>query len=89
MEYYKMRARALEHARPMDKAYSRSWVCIMQTRLRRLTLRIGVVWKSPTENGVKLEVLRDPGFDYVSGEWMRLLDINVRVSAHYILPYQH
>ena len=82
-EYYKMLARAPAHARSMDRAYSQSWeVCIMQTRLRQFTLRTGVVWKSPRENGVKLEVFRDPDFDYVSGEWTRL-DVDVSVSAHY------
>ena len=83
MEYYKMLARALEHARSMDKAYSQSWVCIMQTRLHQLTLRTGVVCKSSTENGVKLEVFRDPSFDYVPGKWTGFLNVNVGVSAHY------
>ena len=74
MEYSEMLARAPEHARSMDKAYSETSVCIMQTRLRQLTLRTGVVWKSSRENGVKLEVFRDPGFqDYVSGEWTPLM----------------
>ena len=82
-EYYKMLARALEHARSMDKAYSRSWVCIMQTHLHQLTLRTGVVCKNSRENGVKLEVFRDPCCDYVSDEWTGFLDVNVGVSAHY------
>ena len=82
-EYSKMLARAPEHARSMDKAYSKSWVCIMQTRLRRLTVRTGVVRKSSRENGVKLEVFRDSSFDYVSGKWTGFLDVNVGVSAHY------
>ena len=86
-EYYKMLARALEHARSMDKAYSQSWVCIMQTRLRELTVRTGVVRKSSRENGVKLEVFRDPSFDYVSGKWTGFLDVNVGVCA--LLLYQH
>ena len=38
MEYYKMLARALEHAKSMDKVYSHSWVCIMQTHLHQFTL---------------------------------------------------
>ena len=83
MEYYKMLARALEHTRSMDKAYSQSWVCIMQTRLHQLTLRTGVVCKSSTENGVKLEVFRDPSFDYVPGEWTHFRGFDVSVSAHY------
>ena len=78
----KMLAGAREHARSMDKVYSKSRVCIMQTRLRQFTLRTGVVWKSSRENGVKLEVFRDPDFDYVSGEWTRF-DIDVGVSVHY------
>ena len=68
-KYNNMLARAPEHARSMDKARSEGRVCFMQTRLYQLTLRTGVVWKSSRENGVKLEVFRHPGFDYVSGEW--------------------
>ena len=65
-----MLARAPELAQSMDKAPSEARVCVMQTRLPQLILRTCVVWKSPRENGVKLEVFRDPGFGYVSGEWM-------------------
>jgi len=58
MEYDKMLARALEHARSMDRAHSRSkhhdQVCIMQTRLRQLILRTSFsVWQSSRKNGVK------------------------------------
>jgi len=58
MEYDKMLARALEHARSMDRAHSRSkhhdQVCIMQTRLRQLILRTSfTVWQSSRKNGVK------------------------------------
>ena len=68
--YDKMLARAPEHARSMDKVRSAGRACFMhQTRLRRLTLRTCVVWKSSRENEVKLEVFRDPSFDYVPGEW--------------------
>ena len=59
----------------------------MQTRLRELTVRTGVVRKSSRENGVKLEVFRDPSFDYVSGKWTGFLDVNVGVCA--LLLYQH
>ena len=70
IEYNNMLARAPEHARSMDKARSGARVCVMQTHLHRFTLRTCVVWKSSRENGVKLEVFRDPSFDSVSGEWM-------------------
>ena len=80
MEYYKMLARALEHASSMYEVYSHHRVCIMQTRLHQLTLRT-VVYKSSTQNGVKLEVFRDPSFDYVSGEW-----IGFHVSVGRIFP---
>ena len=69
LEYYKMLARAPEHVQSMDKAASRACVCITQTRLHQFTLRTDVVRKSSGKNGIKLEVFRDPGFDYVSGEW--------------------
>ena len=82
-EYNNMLARAPEHAQSMDKAPSGALVRIMRSRLGQLTLRTGVVWKSSKENGVKLEVFpRDPGFDYVSGEWTRF-DVDVGVSVHY------
>ena len=77
-----MLARALEHARSMDKAYSESGVCIMQTHLCQLILQTGVVLKNTRENGVKLEVFQDPGFDDVSGEWMCFPDVNVSVSGN-------
>ena len=80
MEYYKMLARALEHASSMYEVYSHHRVCIMQTCLHQLTLRT-VVYKSSTQNGVKLEVFRDPSFDYVSGEW-----IGFHVSVGRIFP---
>ena len=54
----------------------------MQTRLHQLTLRTGVVWRNSRENGVKLEVFQDPGFDDVSGEWMCFPDVNVSVSGN-------
>ena len=68
-EYNNMLARAPEHAQSMDKAHSGALVSIMRTRLHQLTLRTCVVWKSSRENGVKFEVFRDSGFDYISGEW--------------------
>ena len=81
-----MLARAPEHARSLDKARSGARVCIMQTRLRQLTLRTGVVWKSSRENGIKLEVFEDPGLDCVSGQWTGL-DVDVGgifpVAVHY------
>ena len=86
MEYYEMLARAPEHARSMDKVYSKYWVCIMQTHLRQSTLRTGVV-TGLREDAVKLEVFRDPGFDYVSSEWTGFLELNVGVCA--LLLYQH
>jgi len=76
-EYNIMLADAPEHVRSMDKARSGARVCIMHTC---------VVWKSSRENGVKLEVFRDPGFDFVSGQWTAF-DVDVGgifpVSAHY------
>ena len=65
-----------------DKAYSESGVCIMQTHLCQLILQTDVVWKNTRENGVKLEVFQDPGFDDVSGEWMCFPDVNVSVSGN-------
>ena len=50
-------------------------------------MRTGVMWKSSRENGVKLVVFWDPGFDYVSGEWMCFRYWDVGVYA--LLPYQH
>jgi len=73
-----MLARAPEHVQSMDKVRSEARVCIMQTCLHQMTLRTCVVRRSLRENGVKLEVFRDPSFDYVSGEsgfrghWERL-----------------
>ena len=84
-EYNNMLARAPEYVQSMDKAPSGSLVRIMRSRLGQLTLRIGLVRKSSRENGVKLEVFRDPSFDYVSGEWMRFLNIYVGVCV--LLPY--
>ena len=91
-EYSTMLARAPEHAQSMHKARSGAMVCIMQTRLRpwsshQWTLRTCVVWKSPRENEVKLEVFRDPSFDYASGEWTHFdIDVGgtVPVPAHYL-----
>jgi len=90
-EYPKMLARAPEHARSMDKVRSGAGrcgrVCIMQTRLRQLTLRTScLVWKSSRKNGVKFEVFQDhPSFSNVS-EWTSF-DVDVGgifpVSAHY------
>ena len=40
------------------------------------------MWNSSRENGVELEVFRDPSFDYVSGEWT-CFDVDVGVSVHY------
>ena len=84
--YSKMLASAPELAQSMDKVPSEARVCVMQTRLRPLTLRTCVVWKSPRGNGVKLEVFRDPGCGYVSGEWMGF-DVDVggifSLSVHY------
>jgi len=81
-----MLARAPEHARSMDKTGSGARVCIMLTRLPQWTLGTHVMWKSSRENGIKLEVFRDPGFDYVSGEWTAY-DVDVggifSVPAHY------
>ena len=89
-EYDKMLARAPEHAQSMDKARSGAGrygrVYIKQTRLRQSTLRIYVMWQSSRENGVKLEVFRDPGVGNVSGEWTGF-DVDVGgiflVSVHY------
>jgi len=85
-EYNRMLARAPEHVRSMDKARSRALVSIMRTRLHQLTLRTCVVWKSSRENGVKLEVFRNSGFDYISGEWAGF-DVDVGgifpASMHY------
>ena len=68
-EYNRMLARAPEYVRSMHKAHSGALVSTMRTRLHQLTLRTCVMWKSSRENGVRLEVFRDAGFDYVSGEW--------------------
>ena len=85
-EYNNMLARAPEHAQSMGKACSGAQGCIMQTRLSQLALRTCIVWKSSSWNGVKLEVCPDPGFGYVSGEWIGL-DGNVggivSLSAHH------
>ena len=86
-EYNNMLARAPEHVHSMDKARSGALVCTMQSRLGQLTLRTGVVWKSSRENGVKLEVFRDPSFDCVSGEWTCFRSFDVSVCT--LLPYQH
>ena len=83
MEYYKMLARAPEHARSMDEACSESSACIMRSRLGQLTLRTGVLRNSSRGNRVKLEVFRDPGCNYVSGEWTGFRSFDVSVSAHY------
>ena len=92
VEYPKMLARAPEHARSMDKVRSGAGccgrVCIMQTRLRQLTLRTScVMWKSSRKNGVKFEVFRDPALGNVSGEWTGF-DVDVGgifpVSEHYL-----
>ena len=81
-----MLVRAPELVHSMDNMPSEARVCILQTRLLQLTLRTCVVWKSPRENGVKLEVFQDPGFGYVSGEWMGF-DVDVggifSLSAHH------
>ncbi|KIM59625.1 hypothetical protein SCLCIDRAFT_1217575 [Scleroderma citrinum Foug A] len=73
-QYSKMLAGASEHARSLDKARSGARrygrVCIVQTRLRQLTLRTScIVWKTSRKSGVKFEVFGDPGFGDVSGEW--------------------
>jgi len=81
-EYNNMLDRALDHVRSMDRAHSGARVCIMHTRLDQLTLRTCVMWKNSRENGVKLEVLQDPSFDDVSGEWTGF-NVDVGVSAHY------
>jgi len=81
-----MLARAPEHAQSMDKARSGARVCIMQNHLRQLTQHTYVVWKSPRENIIKLEVFRDLSFGTVSAEWMSP-DVDVggifSVPAHY------
>ena len=80
-----MLARAPEHAQSMDKARSEGLVGFIRTHLGQLTLRTCVVWKSSRENEVRLEVFRDPGIDYVSGEWTSF-DVDVGgfpVLAHY------
>jgi len=77
-----MLAEAPDHVRSMDRARSGARVCIMHTHLDQLTLRTCVMWKSPRENGVKLEVFRDPGSDYLSGKWTGF-NVDVGVSAHY------
>jgi len=85
-QYNKMLARAPEHARSMDRARSEALLWFtMRTRLNQLTLRTCVMRKSSGENGVKLEMLRDPSFDYnyVSGEWTGF-DADVSVCA--LLP---
>ena len=82
-EYKKMSARAPEHVRSMDKARSRARACFMQIPLDYSTLHTCVVEKSSTESGVKLEAFLDPGFGYVSGEWMSF-DVDVSgISSHY------
>jgi len=42
----------------------------MQILLHQLTLRICVIWKSSRKKEVKLKVFWDPGFHYVSGQWI-------------------
>jgi len=69
-EYDKMLARAPEHAQYMDKMRSGDRVCIMQAHLRQLTQHTYVVWKSPRENVIKLEVFRDLSFGNAVAEWM-------------------
>jgi len=85
-EYEKMLARAPEYAQSMNKARSGDRVCIMQAHLRQLTQHTYVVWKSPRENVIKLEVFRDLSFGNVSAEWMGP-DVDVGkifpVPAHY------
>ena len=85
-EYNDMLADAPDHVRSMDSACSGALVWFMQTRLDELMLRTCVMWKSPRENGVKLEVFRDTGFDYISDEWT-VFDVDVcgifLVPAHY------
>ena len=85
----KMLARAPKHVKSLEEAVcSGARVCLMQTRLHcQLTLHTCVVWKSSRESGVKLEVFRDPGFDYVSGEWTAF-DVDVGGICALLL-YQH
>ena len=82
-EYNNMLARAPEHVQSMGKARSKTQVCIMQTHLCQLILHTCVVWRSLSQNGVKLEVFPDPGFGYVSGKWM---GFNVDVSGIFPVP---
>jgi len=81
-ECHHMLASAPDHVRSMDKARSGARVCIMHTCLDQLALRTCVMWKSSRENRVKLEILRDPSFDGISGEWTGF-DVDVSVPAHY------
>jgi len=85
-----MLATAPEHAQSMNNARSGARVYIMQTHLRRLTLRTCVVWKSSRESGVKLGVFQDPGFDYISGKWTGFdVDVGGFFHVYALLPYQH
>jgi len=84
-KYNGMLADAPEHARSMDKARSGARVSIMHACLpKRRVLRTCVVWKSSRENGVKLEVLQDPSFDYVSASKWTGFNVDVGVCA--LLP---
>ena len=90
-EYNNMLARAPEYAQSMDKAPFGALVRIMRSCLGQLTLRIGVVWKSSRENGVKLEIFRDPVPNYyVSGEWTHFdREFGVSVSYSAFLQLHH
>ena len=85
-EYSKILARVPEHAQSMDKAPSEAQVHIMQMHLHQLTLRTCVVWRSPRENGVKLEVFQHPSLGHASGEWM---GFNVDVSGIFPVSTHH
>ena len=84
VKYIEILIRAPEHAHHMNKARSGAdyygQVYITQTRLPRTRIlqTSSVTWRSSSMCGVKLEVVRDPGFGGVSGEWTAF-DVNVRI----------
>ena len=90
--YEPMLDRAPEHAQSMKNARfgaARSQLYILQTRLPRSTWILQtscVMWKGSGICGVKLEVVRDPGFGNVSGEWT---GFNVDVSRFFFVHAHH
>ena len=80
---------APEHAQSMKNARfgaARSQLYILQTRLPRSTWILQtscVMWKGSGICGVKLEVVRDPGFGNVSGEWTGfVVDVSKSFFVH-------